>query len=286
MRLVTFTHNGQRRLGARSGDQIIDLHTADASIPDNMRDFLAAGDAALSSAQAAIGKGEHGVAVSEATIHAPIDNPEKIICIGLNYADHAAESGMPIPEEPIVFSKYATSIIDPGDYIVAPSVSSSVDYEVELVVAIGKSGRNIAKEDALDYVVGYMVGHDVSARDYQLEKPGGQWMMGKTFDTFAPIGPDLVRVVEVGDPHNLKIRCIVNGKTMQDSNTSQMIFDVPTLIAHLSHVFTLTPGDLIFTGTPPGVGQSQNPPLWLKDGDQVVCEVVGLGRLENPVVSD
>ena len=286
MRLVTFTHNGQRRLGARSGDSISDLHAADPSIPDNMRDFLAAGDNALASARAAIEKGEDGIPASEATIHAPINNPEKIICIGLNYADHAAESGMPIPGEPIVFSKYASSIIDPGDNIVAPSVSNQVDYEVELVVVIGKAGRNVSETDALNHVAGYMVGHDVSARDYQLEKPGAQWMMGKTFDTFAPIGPDLVTSDDVADPHNLGIRCIVNGETVQDSNTSQLIFSVPQLIAYLTHVFTLAPGDLIFTGTPPGVGMGRTPQLWLKDGDHVACEVDGLGRLENPVVSD
>lgn len=285
MRLVTFSHKGQRRLGARSGDAVIDLSAADASIPSTMREFLAGGEVPLASAKAAVEKAEHGIPASDVTIHAPINNPEKIICIGLNYADHAAESGMPIPNEPIVFSKYASSIIDPGANIVAPSVSSQVDYEAELVVAIGKSGRHISVEDALSHVAGYMVGHDVSARDYQLEKPGGQWMMGKTFDTFAPIGPDLVTADDVSDPHNLGIRCILNGETVQDSNTSQLIFNVPTLIVYLSHVFTLAPGDLIFTGTPPGVGMGRDPQVWLKHGDQVVCEVDGLGRLENPVVA-
>ena len=286
MRLVTFTHQRQRRLGARSGDSIIDLSAADPSIPSTMREFLEAGDNAISRAQAAIDRGTHAISETDVTIHAPIDNPEKIICIGLNYADHAAESSMPIPEESIVFSKYASSIIGPDENIVAPSASSQVDYEVELVVVIGKSGRNISEEDALDHVAGYMVGHDVSARDYQLEKPGAQWMMGKTFDTFAPIGPDLVTTDDVPDPHNLGIRCILNGETVQDSNTSQLIFDVPKLIAYLAHVFTLTPGDLIFTGTPHGVGMGREPQLWLKHGDHVICEIDGLGQLENPVISD
>ena len=286
MRLVTFTHQRQRRLGARAGDSIIDLSAADPSIPSTMKEFLEAGDNAISRAQAAIDSGTHAISATDVTIHAPIDNPEKIICIGLNYADHAAESSMPIPEEPIVFSKYASSIIGPDENIVAPSASSQVDYEVELVVVIGKSGRNISEEDALDHVAGYMVGHDVSARDYQLEKPGAQWMMGKTFDTFAPIGPDLVTTDDVPDPHNLGIRCILNGETVQDSNTSQLIFGVPKLIAYLAHVFTLTPGDLIFTGTPHGVGMGREPQLWLKHGDHVICEIDGLGRLENPVISD
>ena len=286
MRLVTFTHQGQRRLGARSGNSIIDLNATDPSIPSTMREFLEAGENALSKAHAAIDKGAQAIPATDVTIQAPIDDPEKIICIGLNYADHAAESGMPIPDEPIVFSKYASSIIGPNADIVAPSASSQVDYEVELVVVIGKRGRNISEEDALNYVAGYMVGHDVSARDYQLEKPGAQWMMGKTFDTFAPIGPDLVTTDDVSDPHNLGIRCILNGETVQDSNTSQLIFGVPQLIAYLTHVFTIIPGDLIFTGTPPGVGMGRNPQLWLKHGDHVICEIDGLGRLENPVVSD
>ena len=286
MRLVTFSHRGLRRLGARSGDSIIDFSAADPSIPTTMREFLEAGDNAISRARAVIDRGDHAISETDVSIHAPIDNPEKIICIGLNYADHAAESGMPIPDEPIVFSKYASSIIGPDENIVAPSASSQVDYEVELVVVIGKRGRNISEEDALNHVAGYMVGHDVSARDYQLEKPGAQWMMGKTFDTFAPIGPDLVTTDDVPDPHNLGIRCILNGETVQDSNTSQLIFGVPKLIAYLTHVFTLAPGDLIFTGTPPGVGMGREPQLWLKHGDHVICEIDGLGRLENPVVSD
>mgnify|MGYP001428223577 CR=1 FL=1 len=207
----------------------------------------------------------------------------KFICIGLNYADHAAESGMDIPAEPIVFSKYASAIIGPGDTIKLPPSSNEPDYEVELVVVVGKSGFNISEADAMDHVAGYTVGHDVSARDYQLQKPGGQWMMGKTFDTFAPIGPNLVTSDEIDDPHNLPIRCILNGETVQDSNTKQLIFKVPELIAYLSHVFTLNPGDLIFTGTPPGVGMARDPQLWLKAGDHVACEVEGIGRLENSV---
>ncbi|MFT5367298.1 MAG: 2-keto-4-pentenoate hydratase/2-oxohepta-3-ene-1,7-dioic acid hydratase in catechol pathway [Candidatus Latescibacterota bacterium] len=286
MRLVTFEHQGTRRLGVRTGDAIVDLSQADASLPTNMRDFLAAGENALNSARTAADKGEHAISASDVKICAPIHNPEKVICIGLNYADHAAESGMPIPPEPVVFSKYASCIINPGDNIVAPSVSNEVDYEVELVVIIGKAGRNIPKSDALNHVAGYTVGHDVSARDYQLQKPGGQWMLGKTFDTFAPLGPDLVTPDEVGDPGNLDIRCSLNGEIVQSSNTSQLIFNIETLISYLSHVFTLTPGDIIFTGTPSGVGMGRTPQVWLKEGDVVVCEIDGLGRLENPVVSD
>ena len=283
MRLVTFREGSADRIGARSGDQIIDLSTADSSIPSDMRSFLEAGEPALSAASKAVALGGSSFSAKDVKILAPISNPEKVVCIGLNYADHAAESGMDIPPEPVVFSKYASAIIGPGDTIKLPPSSNEPDYEVELVVVIGKSGFNISQADAMNHVAGYTVGHDVSARDYQLQKPAGQWMMGKTFDTFAPIGPDLVTADEVGDPNDLGIRCILNDETVQDSNTAQLIFKIPELIAYLSHVFTLNPGDLIFTGTPPGVGMARDPQLWLKAGDKVVCEVDGIGRLENPV---
>tara|TARA_Y100000588_G_scaffold394390_1_gene514599 strand:+ start:888 stop:1637 length:750 start_codon:yes stop_codon:yes gene_type:complete len=249
-----------------------------------MRSFLEGGEDSLASARSAVEAAPQTVEAGSAKIQAPIQNPEKIICIGLNYADHAEESGMPIPEEPIIFSKYPSTIIGPGEQIRVPASSEKTDYEVELVVVIGKGGRDITEADALNHVAGYTVGHDVSARDYQLEKPGGQWMLGKTFDTFAPIGPDIVTSDEVDDPHALGIRCILNGETVQDSTTAQLIFKVPQLIAYLSHVFTFTSGDLIFTGTPPGVGMARDPQLWLKPGDTVVCEIDGLGRLENPCV--
>ena len=283
MKLVTFREGNTDRVGARSGDRIIDLSAGDPSIPSDMRSFLEAGDSARSAAETVVSSGNPSFSAESVRIRAPISNPEKIICIGLNYADHAAESSMDIPSEPIVFSKYASSIIGPGDTIKLPPTSSEPDYEAELVVVIGKAGFNILETDAMAHVAGYTVGHDVSARDYQLKKPGGQWMMGKTFDTFAPIGPDLVTADEVTDPHNLAIKCILNGETVQDSNTAQLIFKVPQLIAYLSHVFTLRPGDLIFTGTPPGVGMARDPQLWLKAGDHVVIEVEGLGRLENSV---
>jgi 2-keto-4-pentenoate hydratase/2-oxohepta-3-ene-1,7-dioic acid hydratase in catechol pathway len=283
MRLVTFREGGRDRVGARVGDNIVDLSAGDSTIPSDMRTFLEAGDATQFKAKSVVAEGGTIFSAGDVQILAPIANPEKLICIGLNYADHAAESGMDIPSEPIVFSKYASTIIGPGDTIKLPPSSNEPDYEVELVVVVGKSGFNISEADAMSHVVGYTVGHDVSARDYQLQKPGGQWMMGKTFDTFAPIGPDLVTADEISDPHNLPIRCILNGETVQDSNTKQLIFKVPELIAYLSHVFTLNPGDLIFTGTPPGVGMARTPQLWLKAGDHVACEIDGVGRLENAV---
>jgi len=285
MRLLTFEHQGQRRIGARSGDTIVDLNQADPTLPTDMRSLLGAGPAALNAARAALEKGAPAFDAGQVDVAAPIANPEKVICIGLNYADHAAESNMPIPSEPIVFSKFASAIIGPGDPINLPPVSQKVDYEAELVAVIGTPGRNISEADALNHVVGYTVGHDVSARDYQLEKPGGQWLLGKAFDTFAPLGPDIVTPDEISDPHNLGIRSFLNGQTVQESRTDQLIFKVDRLVAYLSRVLTLRPGDLIFTGTPSGVGMGRDPQVWLKPGDTVVCEIDELGRLENPVTA-
>ena len=193
-----------------------------------------------------------------------IPNPEKIICIGLNYADHARESGVEIPPEPVVFNKFLTTLRGDGDAIVLPTASNAVDFEAELVVVIGKKAKLVSEENAMDYVAGFTCGHDVSARDWQKHKPGGQWLCGKSFDSFAPIGPHFVSADEIPDPHNLRIQLRLNGETMQDSNTKQLIFDIPQLIAYLSQVCTLNPGDLIFTGTPPGVGAARKPPVFLK----------------------
>ena len=218
-----------------------------------------------------------------ARLRAPILNPRKLICLGQNYADHAAESNAPVPAEPILFSKYATSIIGPEDPILLPAVSQQVDYEVELACILGRGGRHIPKERALECVAGYTVFHDVSARDYQIGKPGKQWMAGKSFDTFAPMGPALVTADEVPDPHILDIRCTLSGEVMQSSNTRHLIFPIPEIIAYCSHIFTLEPGDVIATGTPSGIGYARNPQRFLREGDVVVMEVPGVGVLRNPV---
>ena len=211
----------------------------------------------------------------------PVPPPEKIFCIGLNYRDHALESGSEIPTEPVVFSKFNTAMIGHGDTIRLPRVSEKVDFEAELVVVIGRTCRHVTKADAMEYVYGFTCGHDVSARDWQTGRPGGQWLLGKTFDTFAPLGPCVVTRAELPDPSDLKIRMHLNGQVVQDSSTSQLIFDVPTLIQHLSQVVTLRPGDLIFTGTPPGVGAARTPPLFLKPGDQCSVEIERIGTLTN-----
>jgi 2-keto-4-pentenoate hydratase/2-oxohepta-3-ene-1,7-dioic acid hydratase in catechol pathway len=213
----------------------------------------------------------------------PIPDPPKILCIGLNYRDHAAESGAAIPREPVVFCKFSTALIGQGESIVVPAVSQKVDFEAELVLVIGKGGRYIPRSEALRHLAGCTVGHDVSARDWQ-HKDGNQWLLGKTFDTFAPVGPHLVTMDEVGDPHELGIRLRINGETMQDSRTSQLIFRADELIEYISKVVTLQVGDLIFTGTPPGVGAARKPPVWLKGGDVVEVEIDRLGVLRNPVV--
>lgn len=283
MRFITFEHLGKRRVGVLLENEVVDLSAGDSSIPETMRNFLEGGETTLAAARRATENGKHRLPITQVKLKAPIYNPEKIICIGLNYADHAKESGVEPPPEPVLFSKYSSAIIGPGDTIILPEESAEPDYEVELVIVIGRAGRRIRESEAIKYVAGFTVGHDVSARDWQLKKPGKQWMAGKTFDTFAPIGPSIVTPDEISDPHNLGIRCILNGQTVQQSNTNQLIFKTGALIAYISKVVTLKPGDLIFTGTPPGVGFARKPPVFLKQGDTVVCEVDEVGRLTNPV---
>jgi len=285
MRLATVQTPAGPRAAVLEGDHYVDLHAANPALPPTLRELLEAGPPAMQAAeQAARREKTFTQPAATAKLLAPIPDPRKIVCLGLNYRDHAAETGAALPKEPILFSKYATALIGPGDNIVLPPVSREVDFEAELVIVVGKRGRNLSADAALAHVAGYTVGHDVSARDWQLKKDGKQWMVGKTFDTFAPLGPVLVTPDEVPDPHALAIRLRLNGQTMQDSNTRQMIFGVGATLAYLSQVFTLEPGDLIFTGTPPGVGFARKPPVFLKHGDVVEVEIEGLGLLRNPVV--
>jgi 2-keto-4-pentenoate hydratase/2-oxohepta-3-ene-1,7-dioic acid hydratase in catechol pathway len=213
---------------------------------------------------------------------APIPRPPKIICIGLNYRDHAIESNMPIPQTPTVFAKFPTAVIGPGQPIVLPKSSTQPDYEAEFAVVIGKKCRHVSEAHWRDVVFGYTIVNDVSARDYQMAT--SQWMIGKTFDTFAPIGPAVVTVDEIEDPHDLAISLELSGEVLQNSNTNQLIFKVPQLIAYLSSVFTLEPGDVIATGTPSGVGFARKPPRFLRAGDECRVRVEGIGELYNPVV--
>ena len=226
----------------------------------------------------------HGLDPAGLTFAAPIPRPPKLICIGLNYRDHAAESKLAIPEVPTMFAKFPTAVIGPGQPIVLPKNSTKPDYEAEFAVVIGRRGRHVAENDWRDYVFGYTILNDVSARDFQMAT--SQWMIGKTFDTFAPFGPAIVTADEIADPHNLHISLTLNGETMQDSSTGNLIFKLPQLIAYLSSVFTLEPGDVIATGTPAGVGFARKPPRWLRPGDEVRIQIEGLGELVNPVVAE
>ena len=214
----------------------------------------------------------------------PVRRPGKIICIGLNYRNHAKESGLEIPKEPIVFFKATSSIIGPNDDIIIPKNSKKTDWEVELAVVIGKRANYISKEEAMDYIAGYVLHNDVSEREFQLEK-GGQWVKGKSCDTFAPLGPYLVTKEEISDPNNLRLWLSINDKKMQDGNTSDFIFNIQEVVAYLSQFMSLMPGDIISTGTPEGVGLGLNPPVYLKNGDVVELGVEGLGTAKQHVKS-
>jgi 2-keto-4-pentenoate hydratase/2-oxohepta-3-ene-1,7-dioic acid hydratase in catechol pathway len=213
----------------------------------------------------------------------PIDRPQKIVCVGLNYRDHAEEQGAPLPERPILFAKWPNTLIGPGDAIVIPPIARSVDYEAELGVVIGARVRNVSKENALEAVAGYLCVNDVSARDLQFAD--GQWTRGKSPDTFCPVGPRLVPASEIADPQALSIRAILNGETMQESTTANMVFGVADIIAFVSQAITLEPGDLIATGTPAGVGAFRDPKVFMKPGDEITIEIEGLGSLTNSVTA-
>lgn len=222
---------------------------------------------------------------ADSRLGSPIARPSKIICIGLNYRKHALESGMAVPEVPIIFMKATSSLCGPFDNILIPKNSVKTDWEVELAVVIGKRAKYVSKENAMEYVAGYCVHNDVSERDFQLHH-GGQWVKGKSADNFAPLGPILVTKTEIEDPHNLRLWLKLNGKMLQDSNTSDLVFDIPELIEHLSQYMTLLPGDVISTGTPAGVGLGLTPPTYLKDGDVVELGIEGLGEAKQIAIND
>jgi 2-keto-4-pentenoate hydratase/2-oxohepta-3-ene-1,7-dioic acid hydratase in catechol pathway len=286
------------------GNAILDLEKASQvllqsapKLPSDMLSFLEAGDEALRAArrieEAMISMGdldrqlkEEGVLHTENHVRltAPILNPRKIVCIGLNYRDHCTEQNIALPQSPVIFTKFTTAIIGQNDAIVHPALTKQLDYEAELAFIIGKKGRHIPEEEALNYVAGYMICHDVSARDVQFSDK--QWVRGKSFDTFAPMGPYLVTGDEIGDPHNLDIKLYLNGQLLQDSNTRHLVFNVPYLIAFLSKAFTFLPGDVVSTGTPAGVGVFRKPPIFMKPGDTVEIEIAKIGRLTNRVVAE
>lgn len=279
MRIVTIQSDGNSRVALEMQGGFAPL---DSRLAPSMLDLITQWDQISKTIPTSDAK--NLINKNDVNLEAPISDPGKIICIGKNYAKHAAEMGSEPPSIPVVFSKFNSAIAAPGSDITLPSISEKVDFEAELVVVIGKQGRFIDRSDAMSHVFGYCCGNDISARDWQKEKPGGQWLLGKTFDGFAPLGPCIVTVDEIDDPNNLDITLRLNGETMQSSNTSHLIFPIDFLISHLSQFVTLQPGDLIFTGTPAGVGAGRTPPIFLRNGDQLEVEIEGIGKLYNRIV--
>jgi acylpyruvate hydrolase len=285
MKLVTYRSGGAWRSGFLDGESVRDSAalaeaagvTVDCS---SNRTLLAAGCDAIRALASATGA--EALPLAGLELGPPIPDPQKIVCLGLNYRDHAEETGMAAPAAPILFPKFANSLIGPGAAIVRPAVSDQIDYEAELAVVVGARCKDVDAADALRYVAGAMNFNDVSARDLQMQT--GQWTAGKAIDTFGPCGPALVLWDEMGDLQALRVQCRVNGETLQDGTTADMIFPVAETIAFLSSLMTLEPGDIVSTGTPAGVGFTREPPVRLRDGDVVEVEIEGLGVLANPVV--
>ena len=302
MRLVTFTTQKGPRLGAVLDDQVIDLveaatillKTSSVPFPTTMLELLQGGEPAQDSAMTVLRLAREGTALAllarsgyifpldRISFLPPILRPGKIICLGHNYRHHIIEMGSPMPAYPVIFAKFANTLIGHQQPIVLPRVSTQVDYEAELMLVIGKTGKDIAPEDAFSYIAGYTLFNDVSVRDYQ--KRTVQWLQGKTFDGTGPVGPALVTADEISDPHALEITLRLNGETMQHSTTADFIFDIPTMISYLSQIMTLEPGDVIATGTPSGVGSARTPQVFLQPGDMVEVEITHLGVLQNLVV--
>ncbi len=289
MKLVRFEHEGRARLGVMAGENtVVDLSTLETTgnAPASMSAFLAWGDEGFHAAwqASADAPASSRFPLNEVKLLAPVGDPAKIMCIGQNYRDHCEEQNQPIPERAILFAKYSNTLNHPGGVIKMPRVSDKIDYEAELAVVIGGPGGggcDIPEAEAMRHIAGYLCANDVTARDIQ--KGDGQWVRGKSPDTFFPIGPYLVTSDEIRDPHDLNISLTLNGQTMQTSNTSNLIFKIPFLISYLSQTMTLLPGDIISTGTPGGVGVFRDPPIFLKAGDSVAVTITGLGTLTNTV---
>ena len=279
MRIVSFRRNGKISYGLLEGDEIADLPGLDPQLPPALNDALP-----TLRGYAPPAATRKTVSLSDVTLLPVIPSPQKIICIGVNYADHAAETGQAPPPYPTVFAKFANTLAASGDPIVLPSASAMPDYEGELAVVIGRPGRQITEQDALDYVAGYTAFNDVSARDFQGHT--SQWTMGKSPDTFGPLGLALLTADEIPDPQKLELRTTVNGEVLQQASTADMMFTVRQLIAYLSQTMTLLPGDVIATGTPSGIGAARTPPRFLRPGDTVVISIDGVTELANPVVGE
>ena len=278
MKLATYSANGLTRTGIVVGDQIVD-----SGIPGTMIDLIRDWDALRPGLEAKAAAGI-GVPLSSVKLEAPVQRPGKMFAIGLNYADHIEESKMAVPERQVWFTKAQTSVNAPYDPIAIAKGTTTNDYEVELVAIIGKGGKHVSADNAAAAIFGYCVGNDVTERMWQHASP--QWSLGKSFDTHAPMGPWIVTADEAGDPHKLGLRCFVNGEMRQDSNTSHLVFNIWQQVEHLSTGMTLEAGDVLFTGTPGGVGAAMNPRQFLAPGDIVRCEVDGLGYIEGVMVGE
>jgi len=274
--------DGSIAWGWKSQQGIQDVCGADDSLPTSTRELIVRWDELQSRIVSLIKK--LGPSDEPLELLCPLDVPGKILCIGLNYRDHAIETNAPIPDEPIVFSKAPTSLIGPTDAIEIPSISHQVDFEAELVVVVGERLRKSTDKQAQEAIFGYTAGNDISARDWQKGKPGKQWLLGKSFDTFAPIGPAIALASAIPDPRNLKIQSRLNGQLMQDSSTRELIFSPAMLLSYISQVMTIEPGDLLFTGTPAGVGVARNPQVFLKPGDRIEVQIESIGTLSNACI--
>jgi acylpyruvate hydrolase len=293
MRLVTYRENGVSDAASRAGvlvDQsIVDVNGADRELPSDVLGLIQGGPTVLDRARNAVERAAAAAdpsvvrSLADVTLLTPIPRPPKIVCIGVNYADHAAEAGRALPVWPSVFLKAPSCIVGPADPIVRPPTTEKLDYEIELAVVIGKQAKSVPREQAMAYVAGYTIMNDVSARDLQLGKDGGI-ILGKNFDSSAPLGPVITLVDEIPDPNSLRLRTWINGELRQDGNTRTLIFDVAAIIAFLTQQLTLEPGDVIATGTPSGVGLGMKPQVWLQPGDTVRMEIDKIGVLENPIV--
>ena len=284
MKLATFSKDGRTRVGVVCEQGIADLATLAPELPTDLVALLEAGPTALSAAQKAADAAKTWLPLTTVQLHSPILRPSKILAIGLNYADHIAESGMQRPEFPTLFNKQSTCITGPGASIHLPRVSKALDYEGELAIVIGRRCRHVPRARAREVIAGFCIMNDVTVRDFQLRTP--TWTLGKSFDTHGPLGPWLTTSDEVGDPHTLSLRTYVNGELRQNSNTKNLVFDCDFLVEYLTQAFTLLPGDIISTGTPGGVGAVMKPPRMLRAGDVVRIEIEKLGTLENAVIDE
>jgi 2-keto-4-pentenoate hydratase/2-oxohepta-3-ene-1,7-dioic acid hydratase in catechol pathway len=285
MKLMMFEKGSGTALGVVEGDSVIDIGAVDASLPRDLAALIAAGPAELAKVKAAAAKATAKLPLASVKAALPIARPSKFICIGLNYALHAKEGGHPMPTYPSLFLRVPTSLTAAGAPVVRPKCSIQLDYECELTIVVGKGGRHIPEDKALEHVFGYTLFNDVSVRDYQRKTT--QWTAGKNFDSTGPLGPWVVTADALPPGASpLRIQTRVNGEVMQDSNTSDMIFSTAKTVAILSEIMTLEPGDLIATGTPSGVAHARKPPAWMKAGDRVEVELEGVGVLSNPIVDE